>query len=207
MEANLTDVANALANKHPFEESSFMRTLDLEAMHAPEFSEYMNADGEFVVGMEFSSREAIIIAMKDYNIRKGVRLSGLGCDWLIRVSMISRKYCLVIRRYNGSHTCTRATISQDHSKLDSNTIAEVIKSLVETDSSIKKAWLAKQKSVEKYLEVGKHCMKFCPYGLRPCVIRSHQQSVHFETMHAYQGDDLEDETHLSEEYLSVIKSG
>ncbi|KAL4370868.1 hypothetical protein AHAS_Ahas06G0108800 [Arachis hypogaea] len=51
--------------------------------------------------------------------------------------MISRKYCLVIRRYNGSHTCTRATISQDHSKLDSNTIAEVIKSLVETDSSIK----------------------------------------------------------------------
>ncbi|RYR32888.1 hypothetical protein Ahy_A10g047415 [Arachis hypogaea] len=41
--------------------------------------------------------------------------------------MISRKYCWVIRRYNGSHPCTRATISQDHSKLDTNTIADAIK--------------------------------------------------------------------------------
>ncbi|RYR37137.1 hypothetical protein Ahy_A09g042067 [Arachis hypogaea] len=42
---------------------------------------------------------------------------------------MSRKYCCEIRRYNSSHTCTRATISQDHSKLDSNTIAEAIKPL------------------------------------------------------------------------------
>ncbi|XP_025637535.1 uncharacterized protein [Arachis hypogaea] len=82
--------------------------------------------------------------------------------------MISRKYCWVIRRYNGSHTCTRATISQDLSKLDSNTIAKAIKPLVEADPSLKvksviaevqskfnytvsyrKAWLAKKKSVEK----------------------------------------------------------
>ncbi|RYR30049.1 hypothetical protein Ahy_B01g054839 [Arachis hypogaea] len=62
---------------------------------------------------------------------------GSGCDWLIKVSMINRKYCWVIRRYNGSHTYTRATISQDHSKLDLNTIAEAIKPLVEADPSIK----------------------------------------------------------------------
>ncbi|RYR60592.1 hypothetical protein Ahy_A04g017643 [Arachis hypogaea] len=143
VEANMTDVANALANDHPFEEPSFMRALDLDAMHTPKFSEYMNADGEFAVGMEFSYREAVIMAMKDYTIRNGVDYRvyesepltfyvkctqyGSGCDWLIRVSMISRKYCWVIRRYNGSHTCTKATISQDHSKLDSNTIAESIK--------------------------------------------------------------------------------
>ncbi|RYR41226.1 hypothetical protein Ahy_A08g037623 [Arachis hypogaea] len=98
-------------------------------MHAPEFPEYMNA------GMEFSSRKVIIRAMKDYTIQRGVdywvyETESLtfyakctqyesGCDWLIRVSMISRKYCCFIRRYNGSHTCTRATIFQDHSKLDS----------------------------------------------------------------------------------------
>ncbi|XP_015954106.1 uncharacterized protein LOC107478480 [Arachis duranensis] len=82
-------------------------------------------DGEFRVGMEFSSREAVI------------KVYGSGCDWLIRVSLISKKYCWVIRRYNGSHTCTRATISQDHSKLDSITIAEVIKPLVEADPSLK----------------------------------------------------------------------
>ncbi|RYR24664.1 hypothetical protein Ahy_B02g058176 [Arachis hypogaea] len=142
------------------------------------------ADGEFAVRMEFSSSEAVIRVMKEYAIRKSVDYRvhesepltfyakctqyGEGCDWLIRVSMISRKYCWVIRRYNGSHTCTRATISQDHSKLDSNTIAEAIKPLVEADPSLKvksviaevqskfnytvsyqKAWLAKQKVVEK----------------------------------------------------------
>ncbi|XP_015961392.1 uncharacterized protein LOC107485380 [Arachis duranensis] len=60
------------------------------------------------------------------------------------------------------------TISQDHAKLDSDTIAEAMKSLVESDPSIKvkfiianvqarfhytisyrKAWLAKQKSIIK----------------------------------------------------------
>ncbi|XP_025675666.1 uncharacterized protein [Arachis hypogaea] len=184
---NVADVANALANEHLFEESSFMRDLDLKTMHAPEFSEYMNAeipfvaDGEFAVGMKFSCREAVIRAMKDYTIQRGVDYRvyeseplpfyakctqyGSGCDWLIMVSLMSKKYCWVIRRYNGSHTCTRATISQDHSKLDSNTIAEAIKPLVEADPSIlvksiiaevqskfnytvsyRKAWLAKQKA-------------------------------------------------------------
>ncbi|RYR03914.1 hypothetical protein Ahy_B06g083323 [Arachis hypogaea] len=82
--------------------------------------------------------------------------------------MISRKYYWVVRMYNGSHTCTRATISQDHSKLDSITIAEATKPLVEVDPALKvksviaevqpkfnytvsyrKAWLTKQKAVEK----------------------------------------------------------
>ncbi|RYQ81837.1 hypothetical protein Ahy_B10g100440 isoform B [Arachis hypogaea] len=187
---DVTEVANALANEVLFEEPSFMRVLDLEAMHVSEFPEYMTAeiliiaDGEFAVGMEFSSRKAVIKAIKDYTIRRSVDYRvyesepltfyakctqyGSGCDWLIRVSMISRKYCWVIRRYNGSHTCTRATISQDHSKLDSITIAEAIKPLVGADPSLKvksviaevqskfnytvsyrKAWLAKQRAVEK----------------------------------------------------------
>ncbi|XP_020973576.1 tetrapyrrole-binding protein, chloroplastic [Arachis ipaensis] len=78
MNADVAEVANALANPHPFQEPSFMRSLDLEAMHAPEFPQYMNpappvvADGEFTVGMEFSSREAVIKAIKDYTIRIGV---------------------------------------------------------------------------------------------------------------------------------------
>ncbi|XP_025680343.1 uncharacterized protein [Arachis hypogaea] len=190
MVADVADVANALANQQPFVEPSFMWSLDLEAMHAPEFPQYVNAaelpflpDGEFTVGMEFSSREAVIKAIKDYTIRRGVYYRvhesepttfyakytqyGAGCDWLIRVSKMSRKFCWEIRRYNGSHTCTRATISQDHSKLDSNTFTEAIKPLVEVDPSIRvksviaevqskfnytisyrKAWLAKQKAVE-----------------------------------------------------------
>ncbi|RYR10554.1 hypothetical protein Ahy_B05g078980 [Arachis hypogaea] len=113
MNADVAAVADALANPHPFQEPSFMRSLDLEAMHAPEFPQYMNpvlpvvADGEFTVGMEFSSREAVIKAMKNYTIRRGVDYRvyesepmtfyakcteyGNGCDWLIRVTKMQKK--------------------------------------------------------------------------------------------------------------------
>ncbi|RYR11953.1 hypothetical protein Ahy_B04g069459 [Arachis hypogaea] len=156
MAPDVTEVANALANEVPFEEPSFMRVLDLEAMHVPEYMTAAEvpivADGEFAISMEFSSREAVIKAIKE-------------------VSLISRKYCWVIRRYNGSHTCTRATISQDHSKLDSITIAELIKPLVEADPSLKvKSVIAEVQSKFNYTE--------------PSAV------VHFETMPAYQGDDL-----------------
>ncbi|RYQ93167.1 hypothetical protein Ahy_B09g099449 [Arachis hypogaea] len=179
VERDVADVANGLTRQHPYGEPSFMHALNLDAMHAPEFSEYVNtapaviAAGEFAVGMEFNSKEAVIASVKEYTIRRGVDYKvyesepttfyakyvqyGTSCDWLIRVSLMKRQYCWVIRRYNGSHTCTRSTISQDHAKLDSETITEVIKPLVEADPSIKfnytisyrKAWLAKQKAVEK----------------------------------------------------------
>ncbi|RYR25645.1 hypothetical protein Ahy_B02g059515 [Arachis hypogaea] len=79
---NVADVPNALANKESFEEPSFMRVLDLEAMHAPEFPDYMSAevpfvaDDEFAVGIKFSSREAVIQAMKEYTLRRSVDYSG-----------------------------------------------------------------------------------------------------------------------------------
>ncbi|POO76338.1 hypothetical protein C1T30_43760, partial [Bacillus sp. MBGLi97] len=71
-------------------------------------------DGEFVVGMEFNSREAVIAAVKEYIIQRGVDYRvyesepiifyvkcvyyGISCDWFIRVSFIKRQYCWVIRR-------------------------------------------------------------------------------------------------------------
>ncbi|RYR44131.1 hypothetical protein Ahy_A08g040516 [Arachis hypogaea] len=231
MVPDVSDVATALANDVPFEEPSFMRVLDLEAMHVPEFPDYTNAeipflvDGEFAVGMEFSSREAVIKAIKEYTIRRSVDYRvyesepltfyakctqyGSGCDWLIRVSMISRKYCWVIRRYNGSHTCTRATISQDHSKLNSTTIAEAFKPLVEADPALKvklviveaqskfnytvsyrKAWLAKQKAVEKIFGGWEASYEALPIWFEAMCHKEPSAVVHFETMPAYQGDDL-----------------
>ncbi|RYR13976.1 hypothetical protein Ahy_B04g070687 isoform E [Arachis hypogaea] len=215
---DVTEVANALANEVPFEEPSFMRVLDLEAMHAPEFPEYMTAevpmvaDGEFVVGMEFSSREAVIKAIKDYTIRRSV-------DYR------------VIRRYNGSHTCTRATISQDHSKLDSITIAEVIKPLVEADPSLKvksviaevqskfnytvsyrKAWLAKQRAVEKIFGGWEASFEALPIWFQAMCHKEPSAVVHFETMPAYQGDEVRhckpivqvDGTHLYGKYKGCL---
>ncbi|XP_015955693.1 uncharacterized protein LOC107480089 [Arachis duranensis] len=141
-------------------------------------------DGEFSVGIEFGSRESVISTIKSYTISRGVDYTvyefepqtfyakfkgyGAGCDCLIRASLIRKKACWEIRRYNGKHTCTMGTISQDHVKLDSDIIADAIRPLVEADPSIKvksviaevqgrfnytvsyrKAWLAKQKAVAK----------------------------------------------------------
>ncbi|RYR74231.1 hypothetical protein Ahy_A02g008870 [Arachis hypogaea] len=113
VESDVEDIANALASEHPFEEPSFMCSLDLDAMNAPEFPEYANADppmvidGEFVIGMEFNSRETVIKTVKDYTIHRGVDYQvfesklttfyakcvqyGQSCHWLIRLSMMRRK--------------------------------------------------------------------------------------------------------------------
>ncbi|RYR78901.1 hypothetical protein Ahy_A01g003765 [Arachis hypogaea] len=72
--------ANAIVSQHPFGVPSFMRTLDIEAMHASKFPEYANTgegnvaaeDGEFSVGIEFGSRELVISAFKSYTISRGV---------------------------------------------------------------------------------------------------------------------------------------
>ncbi|RYR21426.1 hypothetical protein Ahy_B03g066713 [Arachis hypogaea] len=107
-----TLVVPAAAVSQPIDVPPFMRILDLDVMHAPEFSN--------------------------------------------------------MQTYNGRHTCFMGTISQDHFKLDSDTIVEDMKSLVESNPSIKvkfiisevqarfnytvscwKTWLAKQKSIVK----------------------------------------------------------
>ncbi|RYQ89722.1 hypothetical protein Ahy_B09g096225 isoform C [Arachis hypogaea] len=194
---DVTEVANALANEMPFEEPSFMRVLDLEAMHVLEFPEYMTAgfsitevpivaDGEFVVGMEFSSREAVIKAIKDYTIRRSVDYwvyesepltfyakctqYGSGCDWLIRVSMISRKYCWVIRR-------VKSVIAEVQSKFNYTV-------------NYRKARLAKQGVVEKIFGGWEASFEALPIWFQAMCHKEPSAVVHFETVPAYQGDEL-----------------
>ncbi|XP_025701646.1 uncharacterized protein [Arachis hypogaea] len=150
----VSPAVNQLTNVSPF-----MRSLDLDAIHAPEFPEYANIgvvdlkDGEFRIGMEYSSRKSVIAAIQSYTISRRVdyviyefepqtiyakcKTYGRGCDLLIRVSLIQKKSCWEIRRYNRRHMCFMETISQYHSKLDSDTIAEAMKLLVESDPFIK----------------------------------------------------------------------
>ncbi|RYQ93238.1 hypothetical protein Ahy_B09g099507 isoform A [Arachis hypogaea] len=89
--------------------------------------------------MDFGSKESVISAIKSYTISREVDYTGYGagCDWLIQASLIRKKGCWEIRRYNGKHMCTKGTISQDHAKLDSDTIADAIRLLVEADPLIK----------------------------------------------------------------------
>ncbi|XP_015970667.1 uncharacterized protein LOC107494151 [Arachis duranensis] len=220
--------ANAIVSQHPFSVPSFMRTLDLEAMHDPEFPEYANTsednataeDGEFSVGMEFGSRESVISTIKSYTISRGVDYTvyesesqtfyakckgyGVGCDWLIRASLIRKKTCWEIRRYNGKHMCTVGTISQDHAKLDSDTIADAIRPLVELDPSIKvksviaevqswfnytvsyrKTWLAKQKVVAKVFGDWEVSYQTLPVRLKAMTVKMPRSRVQIKTLPVY----------------------
>ncbi|MED6142730.1 hypothetical protein PIB30_000295 [Stylosanthes scabra] len=55
-----------------------MFTLDLDAMNAPEFSEYANMvvatldDGEFMVGMEYNFKKSVISTIRNYTISREV---------------------------------------------------------------------------------------------------------------------------------------
>ncbi|RYR42904.1 hypothetical protein Ahy_A08g039336 [Arachis hypogaea] len=214
----------------PMNVPPFMRELDLDAMHAPEFPEYSNIgvadpeDGEFQIGVEYSSRKSVVAAIRSYTIARGVdydvyesepqtfyakcKMYGRGCDWLIRASLIRKKGCWEIRRYNGRHTCTTGVISQDHSKLDSDTVAEAIRPLVETEPSIKvktiiaevqsrfnytisyrKAWLAKQKSIAKVFGDWEESYQALPWWLLVMVQKMHGSVVQIETRPLYNGNE------------------
>ncbi|QHO56105.1 uncharacterized protein [Arachis hypogaea] len=214
----------------PMNVPPFMRELDLDAMHAPEFPEYSNIgvpdpeDGEFRIGVEYSSRKSVVAAIRSYTIARGVdyevyesepqtfyakcKMYGRGCDWLIRASVIRKKGCWEIRRYNGRHTCTTGVISQDHSKLDSDTVAEAIRPLVETDPSIKvktiiaevqsrfnytisyrKAWLAKQKSIANVFGDWEESYQALPWWLSVMVQKIPGSVVQIETRPLYNGNE------------------
>ncbi|XP_057755681.1 uncharacterized protein LOC130974854 [Arachis stenosperma] len=220
--------ANAIVSQHTFGVPSFMRTLDLEAMHVPKFPEYANMgegnvapeDGEFSVEIEFGSRESVISAIKSYTISRGVDYTvyesepqtfyakckgyGAGCDWLIQASLIRKKTCWEIRRYNGKHTCTMGMISQDHTKLDSDTITDAIRPLVKADPSIKvksvigevqfrfnyivsyrKAWLAKQKVVAKVFGDRKVSYQTLPVWLKAMTVKMPRSRVQIKTLPVY----------------------
>ncbi|RYR46836.1 hypothetical protein Ahy_A07g032677 [Arachis hypogaea] len=114
--------------------------------------------------MEYSSRKSVVEAIRSYTITRGVAYDVYESE----PQTFYAKCKMYGRGYNGRHTCTMGVISQDHSMLDSDTVAEAIRPLVKTDSSIKvkfiiakvqsrfnytisyqKAWLAKQKSIAK----------------------------------------------------------
>ncbi|XP_057756397.1 uncharacterized protein LOC130975655 [Arachis stenosperma] len=103
------------------------------------------------------------------------------------------------------------TISQDHSKLDSDTIAEAIMPLVESDPSIKvksiiaevqsrfnytisyrKAWLAKQKSIAKIFGGWEDSYQALPWWLSVMTQKMPSSIVQIETQLLYNGTEEAD---------------
>ena len=184
-----------------------------------------SADGELCIGMQFSDREAVIRAIRRYSISKGVDYKvyesepttfyckcihyGIDCGWLVRASFRKNKYYWEIRKYNGPHTCTRARISQDHTKLDSDTIAECIKPMVESDPSFKiksviaeiqsqygytttyrKAWMAKQKAIEKIFGQWEASFQALPQWCVAMCDAVRGSVVQVDAVEAYREDEL-----------------
>ncbi|RYR73283.1 hypothetical protein Ahy_A02g007649 isoform E [Arachis hypogaea] len=188
------------SSSQPMNVPPFMRELDLDTMHAPEFPEYSNIgvadpeDGEFRIGMEYSSRKSVVAAIRSYTIARGVdydvyeserqtfyakcKMYGRGCDWLIRASLIRKK------------------------------VAEAIKPLVETDPSIKvktiiakvqsrfnytisyrKAWLLKQKSIAKVFGDWEESYQALPWWLSVMVQKMLGSVVQIETRPLYNGNE------------------
>ncbi|XP_025621503.1 uncharacterized protein [Arachis hypogaea] len=211
VEAAAENVVVRPSSNQPMDVPPFMRVADVE-------------DGEFRIGMEYSSRKSVVAAIRSFTISKGVeyevyesepqtfyakcKMYGRRCDWLIRASLIRKKGCWEIRRYNGRHTCTIGTISQDHSKLDSDTIAEAIRPLVEIDPSIKvksiiaevqskfnytisyrKAWLAKQKSIANVFSGWEDSYQALPWWLSIMVQKMPGSIVQIETRPLYNGNE------------------
>ncbi|RYR37087.1 hypothetical protein Ahy_A09g042010 [Arachis hypogaea] len=165
----------------PMDVLHFMRGLDLDAIHAPEFTKYANigianprtGGSELkwnTILKKWSSRGVDYnMFMSPSHIRSMQNTRRMAVGAMGQASLIKKK----IRRYNGSHTYIMGMISNDHSKLDSNTVAEVIRPLVETDSSVKvksiitevqlrfnytinyrKAWLIVRKNLTKFCHRG-----------------------------------------------------
>ncbi|RYR54281.1 hypothetical protein Ahy_A06g029542 [Arachis hypogaea] len=86
MDTKVQAIINTVGSQHPFGVSSFMHTLDLEAMNVPKFSVLANQDGEFAIGIEFSFRKVVVTIIRNYTISKGVKYKNLGS--VVRVDNI-----------------------------------------------------------------------------------------------------------------------
>ncbi|RYR24948.1 hypothetical protein Ahy_B02g058554 [Arachis hypogaea] len=152
-----------------------MRVLDLDALHALEFSKDLNIDhfivnnDKLVLGKMFMNKETVIARLKAYNIKKSV-------DYIVKESPTTTYYCSLenlaifweVKNYDGPHSYTQSRLSQNHYKLDSSMVTAHIEPMITTNPSMKvkliiieiqshfnytptnrKVWLVKQRVVEK----------------------------------------------------------
>ncbi|MED6107424.1 hypothetical protein PIB30_013781 [Stylosanthes scabra] len=81
MESDVEDVANALANELPFQEPSFMRVLDEEAMKEPEFAEDMNIILAIIMTMMNIISVVVIKLSFIYDTRSNFFSGRRVCHW------------------------------------------------------------------------------------------------------------------------------
>lgn len=133
-----------------------------------------------LLGMEFNIKEGCVFAIRQFHIRNCLDYSvyksnskrliikcvNEECTFKCRAYVGKGNGKWVITKVSGPHTCMSSTMSQDHRKLDSNLIFNNIKSLINSDASLKvkhiiahiretfnytisykKAWISKNKVI------------------------------------------------------------
>ncbi|PPD80906.1 hypothetical protein GOBAR_DD22169 [Gossypium barbadense] len=100
---------------------SFMTDVDPDTALVHEFPEYTNIMSAHLLDDEFYYEE--------FNLGKCWKASS-GCNWRVQAALMQWTQMWMIRKLEGSHTCTSAHMSQDHQKLDAKTICNCIIPLV-----------------------------------------------------------------------------
>ncbi|XP_052885335.1 uncharacterized protein LOC128293829 [Gossypium arboreum] len=180
--------------------------------------------GEIEVGRKFYNKDSFLTALKQYSIMNGVNYNVVKsksdkfeakcavqdstCSWKIMASLRKMTDFWEIKKYKGPHTCIDG-VSQDHLKMDSDMIANLIlptlnanpqtsvsvlianiRSQLKYTPSYHKVWIAKQKALEKmygrwdasYNEVWQSCQVLERY-VPGCI-------TDFETTPAYYNNRL-----------------
>ncbi|RYR30469.1 hypothetical protein Ahy_B01g055235 [Arachis hypogaea] len=86
---------------------------------------------EFEVGQQFKNKKEVMLAVKQYNIRRATKYKIIESDQLSR-----KQEKWEVRRYTGPHTCMQTSMGQDYRRLDSKVIAQHIFTIVKADPTI-----------------------------------------------------------------------
>ncbi|XP_019427218.1 PREDICTED: uncharacterized protein LOC109335537 [Lupinus angustifolius] len=175
-------------------------------------------DNDLFIGMQFESKEAIINAIREFHIKNSFdyvvvesrsdryvakcKHFGAGCEWRIRASYNVKRDYWEIRKIIGTHSCVSMLVSQDHSKLNSSFILDLIVNLVSTDPSIpvkalvkevvsrfgytvtyRKAWTAKQMAMAKLYGDWEGSYNELPHWMNALQYFSPDTIVNYEARH------------------------
>ena len=59
------------------------------------------------------------------------------CSWHLQVSFRATHVLFEVRKYNGPHTCTESTLTQDREQLDTHVIEKELRDVVKNNPTIK----------------------------------------------------------------------
>ncbi|RYR69880.1 hypothetical protein Ahy_A03g016415 [Arachis hypogaea] len=112
----------------------------------------LTGEMELEVGLKFLSKDAAMLAIKNYDIRRSAefkvvesdhtryvcrcKLFGDQCCWMVRVAKTRASRFWEVRKYQRPHSCLASATLQDHAQLDSNVICQHIFPMVQADVTI-----------------------------------------------------------------------